>query len=219
VDSRQDVALAALAEPYRRAYFERGPGSRGWSHRAGETLDLVGVDRDHAMDVLAASLCLPVATSLWPITFAPESHWRGETHRLCDRPGSVARLLEEVRLAGVEQVILVSAAQAASSPHALTAPRIDAAGKLGEWLASQERAAVRDAVAVCRAGFRQLHVIGPAHNPIGPFDATGAYDERSDRVLFLPELVDRGYADAYSQFIEPLVGAADDSSADHASAR
>jgi hypothetical protein len=158
---------------------------------------------------------LPVATSPWPITFAPESHWRGETHRLCDRPASVSRLLEEVRLAGAEQVILVSAAQVTPSPHTLAAPRIDAAGKLGEWLASQESAAVRDAVAVYRAGFRRLHVIGPAHNPIGPFDVRGAYDERSDRVQFLPELIDRGYADAYSEFIEPVVGAADDSSPEH----
>jgi hypothetical protein len=177
------------------------------------------VDRDHLVDVLAASLCLPVATSPWPVTFAPESHWRGETHRLCDRPGAVSRLLEEVRLAGAEQVILVSAAPAASSPHALAAPRIDAAGKLGEWLASQETAAVRDALAVCRAGFRRLHVICPAHNPIGPFDVTGAYDERSDRVQFLPELLDRGYADAYSQFIEPAVGAADDPTPAHAPTR
>jgi hypothetical protein len=33
------------------------------------------------------------------------------------------------------------------------------------------------------------------------------YDERSDRIQSLSELMDRGYEDAYRQFIEPVVGA------------
>jgi len=33
------------------------------------------------------------------------------------------------------------------------------------------------------------------------------YDERSDRTHSLSELTDRGYEDAYRQFIEPIVGA------------
>jgi hypothetical protein len=33
------------------------------------------------------------------------------------------------------------------------------------------------------------------------------YDERSDRRYTLAELVDRGYEDAYRQFIDPVVGA------------
>ena len=37
----------------------------------------------------------------------------------------------------------------------------------------------------------------------------GTYDERSDRVQLLAEAIDQGYADAYRQFIEPVVGAAD----------
>jgi hypothetical protein len=54
--------------------------------------------------------------------------------------------------------------------------------------------------------FRAVFLIQPAHNPIGPFDFEGAYDERSDRYQSLHELVDRGYEDAYRQFIEPVVG-------------
>jgi hypothetical protein len=50
-------------------------------------------------------------------------------------------------------------------------------------------------------------VIRPAHNPIGPFDFAGVYDQRSDRRSTLGELVDRGYEDAYRQFIEPVVAA------------
>jgi hypothetical protein len=53
-------------------------------------------------------------------------------------------------------------------------------------------------------------VIRPAHNPLGPLDFAGVYDERSDRVHTLPELADRGYEDAYRQFIEPVVAASGD---------
>jgi hypothetical protein len=35
----------------------------------------------------------------------------------------------------------------------------------------------------------------------------GCYDERSDRAVTLGELIDRGYQDAYRQFIDPVVGA------------
>jgi hypothetical protein len=36
---------------------------------------------------------------------------------------------------------------------------------------------------------------------------TGCYDERSDRRVTLTEVADRGYEDAYRQFIDPVVGA------------
>jgi hypothetical protein len=210
LDSRQDMTLAALTEPHRQAFFSRGPGAGGWSHRAGETMDLVGVDREHAMDIMAAALCLPVATQPWAVTFAPESHWRGETHRLCDRPGAAGRLLDEVLAAGAEQVIVVSAAPTVPGAHALASPRIDGFGRLGEWLASQEAAAVRDAVHAHLGAFRGQHLISPAHNPTGPFDFCGSYDERSDRMESLAEVMARGYEDAYREFIEPMVGGAED---------
>ena len=56
--------------------------------------------RDHAIDALAAALALPVATEPHLVTFSAEGPWRGETHRLCDRPGALARLLEEVAAPG-----------------------------------------------------------------------------------------------------------------------
>jgi hypothetical protein len=34
------------------------------------------------------------------VTYAADSFWRGETHRLCDRAASINRLLEEVAAAG-----------------------------------------------------------------------------------------------------------------------
>ena len=57
-----------------------------------------------------------------------------------------------------------------------------------------------------RSGSRGCFVIQPLHNPIGPLDFEGTYDERSDRNQSLGELIDRGYEDAYRQFVEPVVG-------------
>ena len=53
----------------------------------------------------------------------------------------------------------------------------------------------------------RLFVVRPSHNPVTPLDTAGAFDERSDRVQVVGELVDRGYEDAYRQFIDPVVGA------------
>ena len=53
----------------------------------------------------------------------------------------------------------------------------------------------------------RIFTIHPSHNPIGPFDFGGSYDDRSDRRQPLLELMNRGYEDAYHQFIEPVVGA------------
>jgi hypothetical protein len=212
LDTRRDLALAALVEPYRRSYFgRRAAGATSSPERAGETLDLAGADRGHAMDVLAAALCLPVVTEPWPVTFAAESYWRGETHRWCDRPGSLARLLEEVEAAGAEQVIVVSAATADRDPHTLADLRLDGRGRIGSWLASESAASTRDAVRAAAPSFRCVLRISPDYNPLGPLDTVGTYDERSDRVRLLEEIVDQGYADAYRQFIEPVVGASDPS--------
>jgi hypothetical protein len=209
LDTRRDLVVALLADPYRPAFFGRGPGG-SWAQRSAETLDLGGVGRDHGMDVLAAALSLPVVSDGWPVTFSAESYWRGETHRLCDRPDAIARVLEEVREAGAEQVILVLPGPSVSSPHALADQRLEGRSRLGEWLAASEAASSRDAVRSCREQFRNLFLVGADHNPVGPFDFTGAYDERSDRMMGLGELVDRGYEDAYRQFIEPEVGAGGD---------
>ena len=55
--------------------------------------------------------------------------------------------------------------------------------------------------------FSGVFAIRPDHNPIGPFDFRGAYDEASDRERTLAELMQQGYDDAYRQFIEPVVAA------------
>jgi hypothetical protein len=206
MDARRDLVFALLAKAHRQRFFGRtgagdGPG------RTVETFDLSGVARDHALDALAAALALPVATEPHLATFAAEGPWRGETHRLCDRPGAIARLLEEAGLAGAEQVILVSPSAPPARAHELSASRADLRGRAGEQLAAFEAAGLRDVLELFGGRFAGLFVVRPAHNPLGPLDFSGVYDERSDRTHSLGELADRGYEDAYRQFIEPVVGA------------
>jgi hypothetical protein len=206
VDARRDLLFALVAEERRRNFVRRQTSTDAERRRA-EVFDLSGVARDHLVDALAGALALPLATDPHAMTFAPDAYWRGETHRVCDRPAALLRLVEEVAALEVEQIILVSAAADAAGPHALAPPRIDGRGRLGDYLQSSEAAAVRDvAVAVASDGPR-LFTIQPAHNPIGPFDFAGGFDDRSDRRHPLSELMTRGYEDAYHQFIEPVVGA------------
>jgi hypothetical protein len=120
------------------------------------------------------------------------------------------RLLEEVAAAGAEQVIVVSPAGPPAGPHELSAGRADLRGRTGEPLATFESAALRDVVEYTSGRFAGLFVIRPLHNPLGPLDFAGVYDDRSDRVHTVSELVDRGYEDAYRMFIEPVVGGSGD---------
>ena len=156
--------------------------------------------------MLVASLSLPAVTEPHLARFSTESAWQGETHRLCDRPESTARLLEEVANAGAEQVILVAACGWPSEPGRLTSSRRDALGRVGESLVAVESASIRDALALPSRLFEVVFQIRPTHNPLGPFDFGGAYDELSDRRHTLAELVSRGYADAYGQFVNAVVG-------------
>ena len=206
MDARRDLVFALIGAAHRSRFFGR-PVAADSVTRLSEAFDLGGIARDHALDVLSAALALPIATEPHLIAFAPEGPWRGETHRACDRPGALVRLLEEVASAGAEQVVLLSASPPSGRPHELSAGRADVRGRAGEQLAAFESAGLRDVVEHFDGRFAGLFVIRPVHNPLGPLDFAGVYDERSDRRHTLPELVDRGYEDAYRQFIEPVVGA------------
>jgi hypothetical protein len=206
MDARRDVLFALLGTDYRQRFFNHGarPGESG---RAAEVFDLTGIGREHVMDALAASLCVPIATEPFLMRFPAEGPWRGETHRLCDRPGALDRILEEVGIAGAEQVIVLSSAPPPGRPHELSSGRADLRGRAAEQLFSFEAADLRDSLERAAGRFAGLFLIRPVHNPVGPLDFPGVYDERSDRVYALGELVDRGYEDAYHQFIEPVVAA------------
>jgi hypothetical protein len=231
MDARRDLVFAFLQPRFRSRFFTRVALSTGLRQaeaslagraspdkleridqidvgsRQVEAFDLAGAARIHVLDAMNAALALPLAVDPHLLTFAPEGPWRGETHRVCDRPGSLLRLLEEVAAAGAEQVILVTASPPPAQAHELSASRGDLRGHAGEQLAAFEAATLRDALEQFTGRFAGLFVIRPAHNPLGPLDFGGVYDERSDRTHTRGELLDRGYEDAYRQFIEPVVGA------------
>jgi len=204
VDAHRDLLFALVSEGRRRDLLRRATTEAAEIRRA-EVFDLAGVARDHLPDAVAASLTVPLATEWHRVTFAPDSYWRGETHRLGDRPASLIRVIDELIDLGVEQIVLVSAAPEAPGPHALAAPRLDGRGRLGEYILSAEAAVVRDATTT--TGGVRIFTVRPSHNPIGPFDFAGGYDDRSRRRQGVSELMSRGYEDAYHQFIEPVVGA------------
>ena len=83
--------------------------------------------------------------------FAPDTFWRGEVHRLLDRPAALSRLLEEAAAAGAEQLILVSASPEPPGPHELAQPRLDPMGRLSEHAASMEAAVGPRRGPPCRA--------------------------------------------------------------------
>jgi hypothetical protein len=199
LETRADLVFAALIESRRKKFFHRDVAS-------GDLIDLAGVGRNQILAAVAGSLSVPVLTEAPPIAFSPESYWKGETHRTCDRPAAVERLLAELSFAAVKQVIIVSAVADRSAPHRLSKPPGTLESRLADHLSAAEAAAIRDAVTTHATRFDGVFLIQPAHNPVGPFDFEGAYDERSDRFQSLGELVDRGYEDAYKQFIEPVVG-------------
>ena len=205
LDMRRDLVFALVGDRYRRDFF-RASGSEGSDRRLAEGFDLAGVSRDHLVSAALAAVTLPVATEVRLMEFPPESYWCGEVHRVASRPGAVDRILSELPLAGVEQVIIVSAFPELDGPHRLTVPRSDWRGRVSDYLAGAEAAALRSAAAATEA-FRGAYLVRPAYNPLGPLDMAGSYDQRSDRIMTVGELVDRGYQDAYRQFIDPVLGA------------
>ncbi len=204
VDARRDVAVGLLAEPHRAAFFQGGPDD---GERPLEAVDARDEAGRHLMDALVGALSIPVVTDPHLVAFAAESAWRGETHRLCDRFEGIGRLLDDVARAGAAQVIVVSAVPSAAGPHAIDADRRDIRGRAGQYLVGLETAALQDAIASRRSQFSAVFEVRPSHNPIGPFDFDGCYDERSDRRVALNELLSRGYEDGGSQFVDAVVGA------------
>jgi hypothetical protein len=203
LDAKRDVVVALLREPFRSTFMAPRPGQ----DRRAEVVDLTGVGREHGLHVVAAALTPPVVFDPALVTFGADSYWRGETHRLCDRVAASVRLVEEVDAAGVQQVILISAMPPATGPHQLSSPRLDTTHRLGDHLATVESIAFEQVVDMARARFEAVYVLSPAHNPLGPFDFSGVYDEASDRRQTLVELMDAGYSDAYRHFVGPVVGA------------
>lgn len=207
LDARSDIVFALLNERDRQAFFQPPEMSR--DDRAREAVDLASGGA-HAFDALCGALTIAPATEPHTLQFGPEGPWRGERHRVTDRPGAATRLFEELLRCGVQQVIVVSPNHGPRGPHALTSRPLDPRRRLGEAIASAESAAIRDAQEAYGPRFEGGFTIRPSYNPIGPLDFAGATDERSDRAVSLRELVARGHEDAHRQFIDPIVGESGD---------
>ncbi|TAK18767.1 MAG: hypothetical protein EPO35_01045 [Acidobacteria bacterium] len=202
LDARRDIALAVVPAGPATAFAERRPVGGA---REAEAIDLSTSMRDYLADIVGAGLELPGATAGHSITFPADHYWPGETHRLTDRAEIVHRLVDEVLSLGAEQVILVSAAPPAGAPHALGPRPVDLRGRVGEWQRSVETAVIDDAIAHAATRFSAVFVIRPAHNPVGPFQFQGTYDEMSDRTRSLADLVRQGFDDANRLFVEPVL--------------
>jgi hypothetical protein len=204
LDARRDLVGMVVPSDVQAGVVARrkGPGPR-----EAEIVDFSGLQRELVVDFLKGALRLPVASAPHVVQFPTESYWRGESHRLCDRPELAVRLIEEIATAGMEQVILVSPAPPAAVPHGMRSKPLDLRGRTGELLRSIETAALQDAWSAAVTRFSGVFIIRPDHNPIGPFDFAGTYDEASDRQRTVQELLQQGYDDAYRQFIEPVVAA------------
>jgi hypothetical protein len=204
LDARRDLVGCVLPAASRDAF---GGRRLGGGPREAEVVDFAGPAGTLVVDFLKAALRQPVVAPPQVCQFPEETFWRGEAHRLCDRPELVVRLVEEIATAGVEQVILIGAAAPPSVPHALREAPLALRARVGEVLRSIETSAMQDAWQLAATRFSGVFVIRPDHNPIGPFDFDGAYDRASDRVRRLDELMKQGYDDAYRQFIEPIAAA------------
>ena len=192
MDARRDLVFALLgAARIAAAILRRVPGAtaeRGRRAAPRRSISPASA-RDHAARRARRGAGVPIATEPHLAVVLAGRPWRGETHRLCDRPGSLTRLLEEVAAAGAEQVILVSASPPPARPHELSAgrgrparPRRRTAGAFEAADAARRARAVRPAASPASSSS------GPAHNPLGPLDFAGVYDERSDRRTALGEL-------------------------------
>jgi hypothetical protein len=216
LDARRDLVFGLVAGEAGRRQF---PGVAGPSARRAEAFDLAADARGLLVDVVSASATLPATSDPHPVRFPADGYWRGEVHRASDRPAALTRLIEETAAAGVEQVLVVTATPEAAAPHELAAARADGRGRLGEWLAAEETAAVRDAVRFAHAHFHAVFVIRPDHNVLLPLDLGGADDPGSDRRMLVEDLLNRGADDAHRLFIEPALGAAGDKVAEAGWAR
>jgi hypothetical protein len=200
-DARRDLLAAVLGPESATALSLRRAAS---GPREAEAVDLSAAGGGLIVDILHASLRLPVAMPAHPVTFPADGYWRGEMHHLCDRPDLAGRLLDELVAAGVEQIVMVGAAPAPSPPHSLRTQPLDLRSRVGALVRSIETAAFDAGLTRAHAATR-VFVVRPVHNPIGPFDFGGVYDEASDRRRTIADLVRQGYEDAYQQFIEPEV--------------
>ena len=146
LDARRDLVFALLGPEERRPFFLRKT-AHGAERRSAEAFDLAGVARDQSLHALAGALAVPGLTEPPLVVFPAESYWRGEAHRLCDRPGALGPRARggggRGRAAGDRRHgRRPSRAARTRSATRRAAPR----ARVGDYLAAAQAAGVRDAL-------------------------------------------------------------------------
>jgi hypothetical protein len=183
-------------------------------------------------DALATGLLFPMAMPLRRMTFPKGAVHAGETHRLTDASLVSGCGIQEALDAGAEQVVVVTGApEEAGPPTRRRGPlaRIDATLRALEQQAATEIEAIeRTNRIVSSLGHRapggrgawedpatgqvarevDLWAIRPHRRTLGPTELDGARDPATEVLQTTDDLVERGFRDAYRQFIEPVVGQA-----------
>lgn len=181
-------------------------------------------------DAIATGLLFPVAMPLRRVAFPKGTVHAGETHRLTDACLVPGCGIEEALDAGAEQVVVVTGAPEQAAPPTRrrgALARVDATLRALEQQAAAEiETAERTNRMVSTLGHRaaggrgawedpatgrlarevDLWVIRPRRRTLGPTELDGASDPATEVLQTTDDLVERGFRDAYRQFIEPVVG-------------
>jgi hypothetical protein len=181
-------------------------------------------------DALATGVLFPVAMPLRRVVFPKGAVHAGETHRLTDATLVPGCGIAEALLAGAEQVIVVTGApETVAPPTRRRGPlaRLDATLRTLEHQAAAEIGDVeRTSRIVSTLGHRvgggrgawedpatgsvarevDLWVVRPTRRTLGPSELDGASDPATEVLQTTDGLMERGFRDAYRQFIEPVVG-------------
>jgi predicted acylesterase/phospholipase RssA len=183
-------------------------------------------------DALVAGLSCPLAMPLVRMSFPRGAVHAGETHRLTDATFVPGSGIAEALAAGAEQVIVVTGVPEQHAPLARRRgplARIDASVRALERQAADEiedterlsrivgtlghrtgsgRGAWEDPATGRRYREVDLWVIRPSRRTLGPMELDGARDPATEVVETPADLLERGFRDAYRQFVEPVVGQA-----------
>ena len=183
-------------------------------------------------DAIATGVLFPLALPLRRVAFPKGSVHAGETHRLTDATLVPGCGIEEALAAGAEQVVVVTGTpEEVGPPTRRRGPlaRIDATLRALEQQAAAEidatertnrivgtlghrvtggRGAWEDPATGELAREVDLWVIRPRRRTLGPTELDGARDPATEVLQTTDDLVERGFRDAYRQFIEPVVGQA-----------
>jgi hypothetical protein len=230
------LAFALLKDEVREAFGKARPAAEGRDPRpAVVDLRVPGYEGLFA-DALLSAILPPLVAPVGRLAFPKGGIYPGEVHRLCDATLVGGSGLWEALRAGAQQVIVVTAVpEVAPLPPRRRGPRAQADGAI----AALERQAVeRDLEEAERMNrivetlghetadggrawedpatgrvFRSfsLYVVRPEARSLGPLEFRGKVDPRTEVVEGPEDLMERGYKDAYHQFVEPVVGAAPES--------